>query len=432
MPAITDYFICILDAFLLYLFFNTLLPKRRPDITFKFLLTAYVSCLCYVIITNSLAGNISLFASYIRSFAVNAMYFGLSYFFEGPFVFHLLVTACYWITGVIAEDTSYLLLSRLAGISFESDMIPDSLYIALMILTDLIIFIITLAIRLIWRPKANSYSIRYTLLCLMTPILSAFLCLSPPFTKICYQEPDTYLVLLCFLLSINLVNYILIQSIANSEYLKQENKRLSEQIEYQENKYHQLTEAYKAIRSFMHDTKKHLFYIEECVNHERYGDIIPYSRKTMADLESRYCTINTGHLVVDAFISNMLLQTTKHGFQLQTTLKIQNQKLPLDDYYMTIILGNLLDNALNACLEQHSGNINILMHFVNKTFVISIDNTYIIPPDQKAPAHIEEVDFIHGYGLKNVKKAAAACNGFVDMRYKNNVYRVTVVIPVIE
>ena len=45
--------------------------------------------------------------------------------------------------------------------------------------------------------------------------------------------------------------------------------------------------------------------MESCVNNKKYDDIIPYSREIMHDLESRYCTINTGNLVVDAFVSNL-------------------------------------------------------------------------------------------------------------------------------
>lgn len=43
---------------------------------------------------------------------------------------------------------------------------------------------------------------------------------------------------------------------------------------------------------------------------------------------------------------------------------------------MTIILGNLLDNALNACLEEQSGEININIQTIEHTFTIYITNTY--------------------------------------------------------
>ena len=64
----------------------------------------------------------------------------------------------------------------------------------------------------------------------------------------------------------------------NIESAEEELSRLAvqkEQLEFQRSKYQQLGEAYKNIRSFMHDTKKHLFYMESCVNNKKYDDIIP-------------------------------------------------------------------------------------------------------------------------------------------------------------
>ena len=105
-------------------------------------------------------------------------------------------------------------------------------------------------------------------------------------------NPDAYLILVIFLLIINIVNYILLQSVLKAESLAQEAGQLTEQVNYQRQKYQQLGDAYKNIRGFMHDIKKHLFYIETCVNEEHYDRIIPYARETMSDLEARYCTVN--------------------------------------------------------------------------------------------------------------------------------------------
>ena len=80
-----------------------------------------------------------------------------------------------------------------------------------------------------------------------------------------------------FILFTNIVNYILFYNVLENEELRLQLSVQKEQIEFQRNKYEQLGAAYKNIRSFMHDTKKHLFYIENCVSEKKYDDIIPYS-----------------------------------------------------------------------------------------------------------------------------------------------------------
>lgn len=227
----------------------------------------------------------------------------------------------------------------------------------------------------------------------------------------------------------SLCNNILLQNVLQSEELQTQLEIQSEQLEYQKNKYQQLGEAYKNIRSFMHDTKKHLFYIENCVNEKKYDEIIPYSREIMQDLESRYCTINTGNLVIDAFVSNLLLQTKRLGITLHTNLNIDNRIIPVNDYHLTIILGNLLDNALNACKVQTNAYIKVTIQTVSDTFTIHITNTYVIADSDQTPKDFDNMDFIHGYGLKNVKKSVSAYNGICMVQCENDIYSVTAIIP---
>ena len=54
----------------------------------------------------------------------------------------------------------------------------------------------------------------------------------------------------------------------------------------------------------------------------------------------------------------------------------------------------------------------------------------IADPD-KAPDDFEKIDFIHGYGLKNVKDSAEACGGFCVINHENDIYSATVIIPVL-
>ena len=64
------------------------------------------------------------------------------------------------------------------------------------------------------------------------------------------------------------------------------------------------------------------------------------------------------------------------------------------------------------------------------------DVTLPLPPAcieamHKAPDDFEKIDFIHGYGLKNVKDSAEACGGFCVINHENDIYSATVIIPVL-
>ena len=56
---------------------------------------------------------------------------------------------------------------------------------------------------------------------------------------------------------------------------------------------------------------------------------------------------------------------------------------------------------------------------------------YTMPDNDIQENNFENIDFIHGYGLKNVKDSAAACGGFCVIQHENNIYSATVIIPLL-
>ena len=428
-------FISLFDSFfrgsLLYIFFQTILGKKAK---LPFYWTIFIYTCSYIIhgiITNELSGNTTIFATLIRLSITILLIFSLSLLFKSNIKTYIFVTISCAILITISEELSYYFISNILSFDFSGKTMDKLIFSSISLSSNLFMFIFTMLLHLFWKKQAQIHSATYTIFMLVVPLLSLCLIMSRPFFYLNVTMPMTYFLLVSFLLFINIANYLLLQNVLHTEELQSEIKILSEQMEYQRNKYQQLGEAYKNIRSFMHDTKKHLFYIEKCVNEEKYAEIIPYSRDIMCDLESRYCTINTGNLVIDAFVSNLLLQTKTQGITLHTNLKFDKTTIPVNDYHLTIILGNLLDNALNACKDQIGAQIKVAVRTVDGTFTIHVANTYVITDSANAPSDFENIDFIHGYGLKNVKDSAAACGGFCVIQHENDVYSATVIIPIL-
>ncbi len=82
-----------------------------------------------------------------------------------------------------------------------------------------------------------------------------------------------------------------------------------------------------------------------------YDVIEDYLKKSMEDIEQSYNRINTGNLVIDAFVSNHMSIAEKENIEFRTDIQVSLSNIQIDDYDFSIILGNLLDNCLNACRE---------------------------------------------------------------------------------
>lgn len=417
--------------FLHTVFFRNI--KRKPRLMqFTVFLIAMIIMIALNLSAANSGSNYDVFFQNLILVGISIL---LSFSFHTKLMSKLLASFSFSILSLVTERLSYFYFLQnnrsktMLDITTMTTELPDNMNFEHRLLSLMLLFFIIMLLRPFTKISSGIRSTAYSFLLLLTPFLSLCLALSPPIFHLNLMMPQTYFLIIGFLLFVNILNYILIQYIQDSEALHSEIEILESQLSYQKNKYQQLGDAYKNIRSFMHDTKKHLFFIQECVSQEKYDEIIPYSENIITDLESRYCTFNTGNLVVDAFVHNLYLRTQNNNISLLTNLNFDNSLIPLNDYHMTIVLGNLLDNSYNACVDQLNGKISLTISTLEDVFTIHIQNTYINDINNKKNQSFEDFDFIHGYGLKNVKDIVNQYNGIHNIRCENGIYSVTIIIP---
>ncbi|HCY36690.1 MAG TPA: GHKL domain-containing protein, partial [Candidatus Margulisbacteria bacterium] len=100
---------------------------------------------------------------------------------------------------------------------------------------------------------------------------------------------------------------------------------------------------------------------------------------------------------------------------------------------ISVILGNALDNAIEACKEK--GNvqryIKIHMQYYNESLFIRIRNPYVneIRTNVKGEICSTKSDKqAHGIGLKNIKKIVDECDGLLDIFHDNSLFQVDIVL----
>ena len=270
----------VFDNFILYIFYQTMFEKKRESIPkYAVVVSFLLSDLIYWLVASHVTGKSSLCASILRSALTVILSAAISMFFCSTITYRILVVFSYIALINLSENLAYFIIVHFTGLSAGLDTLPYTAFIAISLVSNLIIVLFTMILDLFLKLKNGIRSKTYTLLLLVVPAMSCVLTFLPSFFKMNFIEPAAYLTLVVFLLAMNISNYILLQNVLTAEALTQESRLLQQQMQFQKNKYQQLSDAYKNIRGFMHDTKKHLFYIEQCVNEEHYDRIIPYTRR---------------------------------------------------------------------------------------------------------------------------------------------------------
>jgi sensor histidine kinase regulating citrate/malate metabolism len=276
--------------------------------------------------------------------------------------------------------------------------------------------------------------LEHSLLVFSTPIITIVIMFFTPLKDMNYgTNRSFYTCLYVCLALLNIINYVLIE---RNDAQTRELFRLKQSetlVQFQQEKYKQLSSAYKANRSLIHDTKKHYFVIQKHIENKEYEKLENYLNISLSELDTICSEINTGNLVIDSFVTNCKNLCEENNITFLSDLSVDYNRIPINDYDLCIILGNILDNAVNACTCNTTANnfIRLTMTINDKDiFYIKSENTYLSSP--KSHKKDRNNDFPkHGYGLNNVRNTVEANYGFMNV-HAEDWFVVDIVLPIIK
>ena len=294
-------------------------------------------------------------------------------------------------------------------------------------------FLILTLISVFWKLKISYISFKHLVLMSTTPIASVALLLLMPFQLIVSNDNSfRVFTILIVLLLINIINHFLLQDIVIKSNMELTISNQQRQLNYQSEKFTQLSNAYKETRRVVHEVKRYNSYIISCVEKNEYDKIINFINGSNQELEERFVKINTGNLVVDTFISNYDTIASEKGINYDYDIVIDKDEIPVSDYHLCIILGNLLDNSFNEAEEYfkiHSSyngfNISTKLLSAEKFFVIHVSNTRLESRNENK----NEFNTEHGFGLINVQEIVQKYDGLYNQIISDSSFETTISIP---
>lgn len=242
------------------------------------------------------------------------------------------------------------------------------------------------------------------------------------------------LILLLFLSMIFLIQVI------SKTY--QENIKFADQLRIREKDAAQnqlLLQSAASLRKWKHDYKNHLIAIQGLINDKAYEQLKQYVIYQQEILPQTFSTINTGHNIIDALLTDKYA-VSQHEKIKFTYSVILPKPVPISDVELTGILGNLLDNAIDACrvlrdVPERNPYIHVsimpkrnMLHFLvenssSGNYIYDSGGHLITTKPQKE---------IHGNGLMHVSHIAKEHNGFCRVSAKPDYFTVHVYIPLLQ
>ena len=256
---------------------------------------------------------------------------------------------------------------------------------------------------------------------------------------------DSYRILhsTLYLISIAILNYWVSKVIARillhvSEltHIRQESKELQERtklLELETQHYHNLLEATESLRAMKHDVQHHLATIHLLIQSNHQERLIPYLNEYEQHFNLDYTIMATGNIVIDSILSTKMFVAKQQGIQLDFSVMLPNS-IPFSDVALSALLGNLFDNALEACqylAPEQERWIHFQMKIQEDMLVIHMENTFdgMVIKDKNDTYLSRKKEVSHGIGLKRVHTLVKEANGFMEIRHNNYIFTIHIMVP---
>ncbi|MEY8293105.1 GHKL domain-containing protein [Carnobacteriaceae bacterium 52-44] len=191
--------------------------------------------------------------------------------------------------------------------------------------------------------------------------------------------------------------------------------------------------VYRQLRGIKHDYRNHLQGMSAFIETNQLDELQDYIHQLNNELNQVDTIIRTGNTMVDALVNTKLTIAQESGVELHATA-IAPEKLSIENVDLAIILGNLLNNAIEATTKVDENKneqfIRLYIAPMKDNFYISVTNTMKRNPQPrflslKGPNR-------QGYGISRIDQAVEKYEGLVNRQWEDGVFATEITIPLNE
>lgn len=199
----------------------------------------------------------------------------------------------------------------------------------------------------------------------------------------------------------------------------------NQQLSTRNMQYQNLQERIAEARRAKHDLRHHLKIIYSFVEREQHEKLKNYLNEYAQSLPSEAPICFCEHPAVNPLLVWYAGQAKEYNIHFDVRVSIP-AKIHVSNPDICVLLGNLLENALDACIAQsHGERIIRVSGGIQSEYVIvfTIDNTYETPIRQtKGGTFLSSKHSAEGLGISSVQNIVSQYNGVASFRYDDTMF----------
>lgn len=218
------------------------------------------------------------------------------------------------------------------------------------------------------------------------------------------------------------------QSIAHEKLAAQQKyDEVQRQLAIQEAQYQRIIENMEYTRRMRHDLRHHLLTLQGFIKSGEMEWAEQYLSQTLKISEEYEITNLCGNAVINLVVGHYQALAKEQDVRFSARIAIPDD-IPILDTDLSVVIGNLLENALFAAGQVQGAFIRLNMICSGKMLAITVDNNFGGTIRMQDGKYFSTKENHTGYGLQSIESIADKYSGGVEFTHEEGIFHSSVMM----
>lgn len=188
---------------------------------------------------------------------------------------------------------------------------------------------------------------------------------------------------------------------------------------------------YQQTRGWRHDYRNHIQTMKAYLAMDELDKLSDYLGELDKDLTNVDTVLKTGNVMIDAILNSKLSLAKSKKIQISAKA-IVPKKLNISEVDLSIILGNLMDNAMEACdkVQEEERFIRVYIDILKGQLYIYVMNAVNNKLTRRGKRYLStKSGKHHGFGLMRMDNVVKKYDGYLERQNEEGVFATEIMLP---
>lgn len=208
-------------------------------------------------------------------------------------------------------------------------------------------------------------------------------------------------------------------------------KYLNYQAEVMARQVEEVNDIYKTMRGWRHDYHNHLQKLKAHLALGQIEEAKVYLDELEGDLDQIQVKYSTGNISLDAILNSKLSLAERDHIEIHCKAEL-TQMPTVSDIDLCVIMGNLIDNAVESCRKMPEGVTRFLRIYLcvrKQQLYIAVTNSTGEVVRKLDAEYISNKRGDHGHGLKRIDIVVEKYQGYIRRANEPGVFSTEIMLP---